>query len=100
VSALNGGERSRYSSTRPAARLVRSFGEERRAERETRLAEGSLACPRCDAPVLLGGVAVSPVHALACPFCDHAGPLRDFLSLARPTRPARVIVRVTRRDPT
>ena len=33
---------------------------------------------------------------LACPYCAHAGPLRAFLSLAAPSRPARVEVRVVR----
>ena len=32
----------------------------------------------------------APADALACPFCGHAGALRDFLSLAAPARPARV----------
>jgi hypothetical protein len=31
---------------------------------------------------------------IACGFCRHAGAVRDFLSLAEPTRPARVVVRV------
>ena len=30
----------------------------------------------------------------ACPFCEHGGAVRDFLSLADPARPARVAVRV------
>jgi len=38
--------------------------------------------------------AVGPAEALACPFCLHSGAVRDFLSLAEPTRPARVEVRV------
>jgi hypothetical protein len=61
-----------------------------------RLGTGTLACPRCDAPVALAG-GVSPADALACPFCHHGGPVRDFLSLAAPSRPARVAVRVVRR---
>jgi len=31
---------------------------------------------------------------IACGFCGHAGAVRDFLSLAEPTRPTRVVVRV------
>jgi hypothetical protein len=31
---------------------------------------------------------------VSCPYCAHAAPLRDFLSLAEPHRPARVDVRV------
>ena len=38
--------------------------------------------------------AVSPADPVACPFCDHGGAVRDFLSLADPARPARVAVRV------
>jgi hypothetical protein len=29
---------------------------------------------------------------MRCPVCDHAGAVRDFLSLAAPSRPARVRV--------
>ena len=71
--------------------------EERRRARSQRLGTGTLACPHCDAPVALGPGASSPAAALGCPFCGHAGPLRDFLSLGAPVRPARVDVRVTRR---
>ena len=60
------------------------------------LATGTLACPDCDAPVAPIG-AMAPSDPLACPVCRHAGALRDFLSLAEPTRPARVEVRVTHR---
>ena len=61
--------------------------------RAWRLGTGTLACPRCDAPVALSA-AVSPADAVACPFCEHGGAVRDFLSLADPARPARVAVRV------
>ena len=61
------------------------------------LASGTLACPRCDAPVAPGDGRLSPAEPLACPFCSHAGAVRDFLSLAAPSRPARVEVRVVRR---
>jgi hypothetical protein len=30
--------------------------------------------------------------------CDHAAPVRDFLSLGEPTRPARVQVRIVARS--
>jgi hypothetical protein len=66
--------------------------DERRT-RSTRLGVGTLACPRCDAPVALAGP-LSPAAPLACPYCGQAGALRDFLSLAAPARPARVVVRV------
>jgi hypothetical protein len=68
--------------------------EERRVTRTARLAVGTLACPACDAPVALAAGAWAPADALACPYCAHAGALRDFLSLAAPSRPARVEVRV------
>ena len=68
--------------------------EERRRTRSGRLATGTLACPRCDAPVALGPGPASPASPLGCPFCLHSGALRDFLSLAAPARPARVDVRV------
>jgi DNA-directed RNA polymerase subunit RPC12/RpoP len=57
------------------------------------VAAGSLACGRCDAPVALAGPAVL-TDALTCPYCAHRAPVRDFLSLTDPTRPARVVVRV------
>ena len=58
------------------------------------LGTGTLACPDCDAPVALGGERKRPHDALTCPFCGCAGALRDFLSLAAPTRPARVEIRL------
>ena len=70
--------------------------EELRPARLRHVATGSLACPRCDAPVHLAGP-TGPAAPLGCPFCDHAAPLRDFLSLGEPTRPARVRVRISPR---
>lgn len=67
--------------------------EVRHADRSAVVATGSIACPSCDAPVALGGPQ-PPTAALACPFCGHEGHVRDFLSLASPTRPARVVVRL------
>jgi hypothetical protein len=32
---------------------------------------------------------------MSCGFCGHDGALRDFLSLGEPTRPTRVVVRVS-----
>jgi hypothetical protein len=43
----------------------------------------------------IGSGPLSPGSPLTCPFCAHHGPLREFLSLTPPTRPTRVIVRVT-----
>jgi len=68
--------------------------EIRRVARSTVLAVGTLACPGCDAPVAPGVRPLSPGQSLGCPFCGHAGAVRDFLSLALPSRPARVEVRV------
>jgi hypothetical protein len=68
--------------------------ERRRPTWSGRLGVGSLACNRCDAPVALGPGPVSPAHAITCPFCNHSATVRNFLSLAVPTRPARVEVRV------
>jgi hypothetical protein len=69
--------------------------EERRASRSTVVATGTLACPVCDAPVSPGGRPLAPREPLQCPLCDHAGTVRDFLSLATPARPARVRVVVS-----
>ena len=54
------------------------------------LAVGTLACPRCDLPVAPGDDALMLQDVVACAYCGHAGVVRDFLSLATPTRPARV----------
>jgi hypothetical protein len=67
--------------------------EERRLGHSGRLATGTLACPHCDAPVALAGPA-RPDDRLGCPYCRHVAALRDFLSLAAPSRPARVAVTV------
>jgi hypothetical protein len=74
-----------------------SHFEERRAGRPWYLATGSLACPGCDAPVLLPTVRARPQDLLSCPFCEHAAALRDFLSLAQPPRAPRVRVLVRSR---
>jgi hypothetical protein len=69
---------------------------ELRIARTSRLGVGTLACPECDAPVALPGP-VAPAEHLACPYCWHAAPVREFLSLEAPSRPARVVVTVTDR---
>jgi hypothetical protein len=56
------------------------------------MATGTLACPACDAPVLPPADAMSPPDPISCAFCRHTGAVRDFLSLAEPTRPTRVTV--------
>ena len=88
-------DRSMSGSGRvPPEPLGRSGGlhEERRAERSTTLAEGTLACPSCDAPVAPLQRPMSPSEPLGCGYCLHEGALRDFLSLEAPTRPTRVTV--------
>jgi hypothetical protein len=70
--------------------------ELRRTTSATRVATGTLACPRCDAPVALARP-VAPAEPLLCPYCAHDGAVRDFLSLAPPSRPARVAVRLVAR---
>jgi hypothetical protein len=62
-----------------------------------RLGTGTLACPVCDLPVAPPPGASAPADPLACPYCGHRAAVRDFLSLAAPSRPARVVVRVVRR---
>ena len=71
--------------------------QEQRIRHANRLGTGTLACPECDAPVGIGQARMRAADPLACSFCGHAGPVRDFLSLAVPSRPARVAVRVVRR---
>jgi hypothetical protein len=67
------------------------YEEERHATRTKRVASGTLACARCDAPVALAG-SLGLTATLHCPYCAHEAPVRDFLSLAAPTRPTRVAV--------
>lgn len=67
--------------------------EERRAVRSD-LGVATLACEACDAPVPPGPVPLRPDDDLRCPFCARVAPVRDFLSLGEPSRPARVVVRV------
>lgn len=61
------------------------------------LAVATLACPDCDAPIAPPPFPLSPADPIGCGFCEHSGAVRDFLSLAPPARPARVVVRVTHR---
>jgi hypothetical protein len=70
---------------------------ELRIGRVTTLGVGTLACPECDAPVLLAGPR-RPQDTLSCGYCGRAGALREFLSLAAPSRPARVEVRAVLRE--
>jgi hypothetical protein len=78
----------------PITRVAGAQQEQRRVTRSGRLATGTLACNRCDAPVAITIGPVSPTDGLTCPFCSNRATVRDFLSLSPPTRPARVEVRV------
>jgi len=73
---------------------VRPGHHELRIRRAGHLGVGTLACPSCDAPVAPAEGPMSPADPLACPYCGRDGAVRDFLSLAAPSRPARVVVRV------
>jgi hypothetical protein len=83
-----------FSDSEPVGRQARAGANRHDAHVSGLLGVGTLACPTCDLPVSPGPGARSPTDALQCPACDHAGPLREFLSLAVPSRPARVEVRV------
>jgi hypothetical protein len=80
-----------------ARRAAAATEEERRAAGAGVLATGTLACPECDAPVAPGPLGLSPAEWVGCPFCAHAGAVREFLTLGEPSRPARVTVRVVER---
>ena len=74
---------------------IAGLREIRKADSSAELAVGTLACPDCDAPTLPEARPMSPADPLWCSFCGRSGPLRDFLSLGEPTRPTRVVVRVS-----
>jgi hypothetical protein len=81
-------------SLRPQAVERLAGRRERQAESSWHLATGTLACPGCDVPVQPSPEGMAPRDAISCGFCSHAGTVADFLSLAPPTRPTRVAVRV------
>ena len=91
---LRGIDDSEDARSGPITRAGAGQEELRTTTRSRRVAAGSLACGRCDAPVALTTGPVGLTDPLTCPFCAHSAPVRDFLSLADPTRPARVVVRV------
>jgi hypothetical protein len=64
------------------------------AESSWQMATGTLACPACDVPLLPATGGMSPADSLACGWCGHVARVRDCLSLAEPTRPTRVAVRL------
>lgn len=92
---IPGGNRlGRIDSTVADSKVIH---EHKRTVRGTRLAAATLACDRCDAPIAIGPEPLSVVDKLVCPYCEHRGTARDFLSLEVPTRPAHVVVRVSYR---
>ncbi|HTU98773.1 MAG TPA: hypothetical protein VMF14_23175 [Solirubrobacteraceae bacterium] len=95
MSFLRGIDGDAHNSTGTPARWVRPGDHRRRDTRSAQLCEATLACARCDAPIAAGTEGLSLTQPLVCPFCNHRAPVRDFLSLALPTRPARVVVRIT-----
>ena len=89
---LRGSDGSEPLRIQPVTRLGRVDADPRAGTVST-LGTGTLACPDCDAPIFIAGPR-RPHDALSCAYCGHAGALRDFLSLAPPSRPARVEVRL------
>jgi hypothetical protein len=94
MSSLRGIGRSLPGGERSSERAAVAYEQKRPAIRSSRLGVGTLACGRCDAPIAIGPEPLSARSHLTCPFCAKQGPVRDFLSLASPARPARVVVRV------
>ncbi len=94
---LSGNSRFEQSNSSATGRHKLIHEHKRRAVRSTGLGAGTLACGRCDAPIAIGPEPVSIVAQLVCPYCRYRAPVRDFLSLALPTRPAHVVVRVSYR---
>ena len=92
---LSGNSRFEQSNSTATGAHKLIHEQKRPAVRATRLGAGTLACRRCDAPIAIGPEPVSVVEQLVCPYCRHRAPVRDFLSLALPTRPAHVVVRVS-----
>src|SRR5215204_6122324 len=93
-------QRGADGSDPAAAQPVGGLAEVRhhhRLERSSLITSGTLACPLCDAPIALPGDPLSLGAPLECPYCAERGLVRDFLSLAEPSRPARVQVRVASR---
>lgn len=95
MSFLRGIDGSAHNTAGTPARWVRPGAHRPRDTRSARLCDATLACARCDAPIAAGPQGLSLTQPLVCPFCDHRAPVRDFLSLAMPTRPARVVVRIS-----
>jgi hypothetical protein len=85
---------SHWGGFSPDAPVGPAHEQIRRPARSGQLGTGTLACGRCDAPVAIGAEPLALTEQLTCPFCRNRGPVRDFLSLTTPIRPARVVIRV------
>lgn len=94
MSFLSGGDWTGGASSESSPRAEHVLQRKRRADRNGVIASGTIACPRCDAPVAIGSDEVAVTAALTCPFCAQHAPVREFLSLVVPTRPTRVQVRL------
>ena len=94
MSLQRGMDPSEPVRAQPVERLA-GTREIRPDQRTFILATGTFACPACDAPVSPAGP-MAPSEPVSCPYCEHGGLVRDFLSLDAPARPARVTVRVVR----
>ena len=94
MSFLTDGNWTLGGSSQPGSRAEQVSQRKLRADRNGAIAAGTIACARCDAPVAIGPNEVAVTAALTCPFCAQHGPVREFLSLAVPTRPTRVQVRL------
>lgn len=94
VSFLSGGDWTGGGASDSSPRAEHVHQRKRRADRNGVIASGTIACPDCDAPVAIGAGEVPVTEALTCPFCARHAPVREFLSLAVPTRPTRVQVRL------
>jgi hypothetical protein len=94
VSFLSGGDWTGGGSSESGSRADHVVQRKRKSDRDGVIASGTIACPQCDAPVALGPDEVTVTETLTCPFCAQRGPVREFLSLAVPTRPTRVQIRL------
>jgi DNA-directed RNA polymerase subunit RPC12/RpoP len=95
VSFLRGIDGAAHNTAGTPMRWIRPGEHQRRDTRSAQLCEATLACARCDAPIAAGTEGLTLAEVLVCPFCEHRAAVRDFLSLAMPTRPARVVVRIS-----
>jgi hypothetical protein len=94
VRFLGGGDWTGGGSSESRSRAEQVEQRKRRADDNGVIATGTIACPHCDAPIAIGQREIALTDTLTCPFCEHHGVVRGFLSLAVPTRPTRVQVRL------